>query len=241
MGFLDKAIKQLARQGGRIGRRRPRDIPPPPPVDAPADRPGTGTGTDTTSETGSGTETKTGARNDGCCNPFEFKHNWPKNQRGAVNEEANPMAYQYQVIVCGPTEYLCASTTGTTVWADGLIPDRCWMKEAKWSKSNIDSLFRSTKPDFLQRQVVDEYARYGVVAHNPAPPAKPCWNIKLRTITNYVENRPFFLLLMNRNDLMGDVIIRNLDWLDDSGRSMLEDNQKSGASPQPWVRDTDKR
>jgi hypothetical protein len=105
------------------------------------------------------------------------------------------------VQICGPLEYLCTSTTGQSVWADGLLPGKCWMWDAKWSKNTRTSLFRLEKPPMIWNKIAIEFEKYGIVANMPSPPAAPCWMIGLQVTTTHKENIPFFESLLERNNL----------------------------------------
>ena len=221
---LEKALEQAAK-ALRDVITRPKPFPPPPiPVPVPVpdtipDTPPTTIPTDkptTKDDTATKTETETKRRERNCCDPTRFQSAWPKGIRPAVNEAGNPNAHKYQVLICGPLEYLCTSTTGKSVWADGLFPGKCWMHDAKWSKNSKTSIFRLEKPFVIWRSIDNEFERYGIVANQPSPPAAPCWMIGLQVTTTHKENVPFFEHLLTKHNLplgsrSGVNIVRDFD------------------------------
>jgi hypothetical protein len=223
--LIEEAAKALAKT---LPKPKPVPLPPPPlpfpdtkpdtpPTTIPGDKPVTGDKTKDDTVTKTETETKRRERN--CCDPSRFQSEWPKGTRPAVNAAGNLLAYRYQVQICGPFEYKCASSTGVSVWADGLLSGKCWMIDTKWSRTSKDSLFRLSKPYFLWQAVDDEIRRCGIVANSPAPPAQPCWMIGLQITTTHHENKEFFVTLLNNHSLpvssRGDVnIVRFFDELE---------------------------
>lgn len=217
--LFEDAARQLAR---RQRWRRPQPAPnppldrptsplpvPAPPIDGPVDDPPPigrpvddappTTGEQEGVEDGTTTQTEERRRNRNCCDPRRFRTEWPVGPRPAVGE-ARPDAYAYQILICGPLEWLCRSNSGTQVWADGLDVSRCWMVDAKHSRTEKGTFWREDKA-FLHKGLNDELYRYGVVANDPRPPAEPCWMIGLVIYTPFAISKPFFEAKLNAFNL----------------------------------------
>lgn len=137
---------------------------------------------------------------DVCCDPYEFKYHWPIETKPALKPEyaSTPTmrrAAMFQRWTCGAREYHC-SGGGKTAWADGLQPEICYMKEAKWNEKKSSPYVLGTLQDFMSDKmypdIYEQFDNYGNICRDPDPPCTECWGVGLLVIVNTPDTVPFF-------------------------------------------------
>lgn len=210
----------------------------PKPADTPTAPANTGVNTDdafTGDQTSMGEairlENRKRRRNKNCCKPFEFLNVWLTKGNPLANKlppgvtftdqdfsrfpgsrVAFMRGYWYQAQVTGIWEYLAKSASGASVWADGERSARCWLQEAKYQmplRNTGPTEIPYTPSEEPAARIERQFENYGKVCNNPAPPAKPCWNIGLEV---YVSRRGgpvrYYYGLLVRNAIEGVVLWR---------------------------------
>jgi hypothetical protein len=153
-------------------------------------------------------ENRVRRRNKNCCRPFEFLHAWLIKGNPLANKldqsinftdsdfrstSGEQVAFKrgvtYQYYVTGAWEYLARSASGASLWADGERSARCWLQEAKYQmplRNTSSAEAPYTPSPETSARIQKQFENYGKVCNNPAPIAKPCWNIGLEV---YVSRR----------------------------------------------------
>lgn len=173
-------------------------------------------------------ENRTRRRERSCCNPFIFRHVWITpgthiggylDQRIFFNDDdftrvipgnAVPRlrGWHYQASTCGLQEWVARSAAGDRQEADGEMHARCWLREAKYQmplRSSPPGTPYTPNPTELGRHS-RQFARYGRVCNNPAPPAKPCWHIGLEVVCSRMGGPiAYYLGLLRANNIEGIV------------------------------------
>ncbi len=173
-------------------------------------------------------ENRTRRRERSCCNPFIFRHVWI--QPGTnISSQLDPRirfedgdfsrilpsnlvplkrGWYYQAYICGVQEWVARSAAGDRQEADGEMHARCWLQEAKYQmplQSSPPGTPYVPSPTLAARTTA-QFARYGRVCNNPAPPARPCWHIGLDVVCSR-RGGPvmYYLGLLRTNNIEGIV------------------------------------
>lgn len=137
---------------------------------------------------------------DVCCDPYQFRYHWPIATKPAPRPHAGLKPNKrrermFQRWTCGAREYHC-SGGGKTAWADGLQPEICYMKDAKWNEKKSSPYVLGTAQDFLidraYPEIYKQFDKYGEICRDPDPPCTECWGVGLLVVVNTPDTVPFF-------------------------------------------------